>query len=97
VYGLFDARNGADGFAVRRAALLDALADVREARDLARLPVNDLASSPLCDRLRRLGAFRADVSGAGPCVYGLFSRRAAAEDAAQALGGLGTTWVTTPV
>ena len=35
-------------------------------RDLAALPPNDLASSPLADELRALGAFRADVTGAGP-------------------------------
>ena len=45
----------------------------RTARDLAALPPNDLASSPLADELRRVGAFRADVSGAGPVVYGLFA------------------------
>ena len=32
--------------------------------------------SPLADDLRALGAFRADVSGAGPAVYGLFHHRA---------------------
>ena len=31
--------------------------------------------SPLADELRALGAFRADVSGAGPAVYGLFDDR----------------------
>ena len=41
-------------------------------RDLAALPPNDLASSPLAAELRAAGAFRADVSGAGPAVYGLF-------------------------
>ena len=40
-----------------------------------RLPPNDLASSPLATELLRLGAFRADVSGAGPAVYGLFHHR----------------------
>ena len=49
---------------------------VRRPRDLAALPPNDLASSPLADELRALGAFRADVSGAGPAVYGLFHHRA---------------------
>ena len=38
VYRAFDARNGAEGFAARRAALLEGLADVRRPRDLARLP-----------------------------------------------------------
>ena len=56
----------------RRAAR--ALAAVRRPRDLAALPANDLARSPLADELRAQGAFRADVSGAGPAVYGLFHR-----------------------
>jgi hypothetical protein len=47
--------------------------------DLASLPPNDLARSPHSSRLRELGAFRADVSGAGPAVYGLFRARGAAE------------------
>ena len=85
VYRAFDARNGAEGFAARRAALLEALADVRRPRDLARLPPNDLAASPLADRLKEAGAFRADVSGAGPCVYGLFGQRRKADAAALAL------------
>ena len=48
-------------------------------RDLAALPANDLASSPLAHELRAAGAFRADVSGAGPMVYGLFADRDRAE------------------
>ena len=55
----------------------------RRPRDLAALPPNDLASSPLAAELRAAGAFRADVSGAGPAVYGLFADRAAAERAAR--------------
>ena len=57
------------------------LAAVRRPRDLTALPPNDLASSPLAADLLRLGAFRADVSGAGPIVYGLFHRRSGAEAA----------------
>ena len=49
-----------------RARLLDALAAVATPRDLAALPPNDLARSPLAAELVRAGAFRADVSGAGP-------------------------------
>ena len=48
---------------------------VERPRDLAALPPNDLASSPLRGELVELGAFRADVSGAGPTVYGLFAAR----------------------
>jgi 4-diphosphocytidyl-2-C-methyl-D-erythritol kinase len=97
VYGAFDARGGAAGFDARRAELLDALAAVSRASDLARLPPNDLAASPLSERLREKGAFRADVSGAGPCVYGLFGHRRQADAAARALRSVGRTWVTPPI
>jgi 4-diphosphocytidyl-2-C-methyl-D-erythritol kinase len=96
VYAEFDARGRAAGFEERRRALEDALARVRRARDLAALPVNDLVASPVADELRRLGAFRADVSGAGPVVYGLFHRRAAAEAAQRAFRRRGRIWLTAP-
>jgi 4-diphosphocytidyl-2-C-methyl-D-erythritol kinase len=89
VYGAF---TGEEGFTERRAALLRAL----PLGDLAALPANDLASSPLSDELRALGAFRADVSGAGPVVYGLFAEQAEAITAQAALGGRGTAWIATP-
>ena len=62
---------------------------MRRPRDLAALPPNDLASSPLAGELLRLGAFRADVSGAGPTVYGLFHHRRHAEAARRALRSAG--------
>ena len=96
VYAAFDARAGAAGWDARRDALLDALERIRRPRDLAALPPNDLASSPLADELRALGAFRADVSGAGPAVYGLFHHRAAAKAARRALHGVARTWLTAP-
>jgi 4-diphosphocytidyl-2-C-methyl-D-erythritol kinase len=96
VYRAFDERNGSAGYGERREALRAALAGIRSARDLNRLPPNDLASSPLAERLHELGAFRADVSGAGPCVYGLFDDRVSAEEAARALRDAGETWVTLP-
>jgi 4-diphosphocytidyl-2-C-methyl-D-erythritol kinase len=96
VYAAFDERNGAEGWDDRRAALLDALDQVRRPRDLAALPLNDLASSPLADELAALGAFRADVSGAGPAVYGLFHHEAHAKAAKRALRGVGRTWLTAP-
>jgi 4-diphosphocytidyl-2-C-methyl-D-erythritol kinase len=96
VYSAFDRRAGADGFDERRAALLAALERVRRPRDLAALPLNDLASSAVTDELRALGAFRADVSGAGPTVYGLFHHREAAERARRKLRGRGRCWLTTP-
>jgi 4-diphosphocytidyl-2-C-methyl-D-erythritol kinase len=96
VYRSFDDGDGASGYDERRRALLDALHAVRRRRDLASLPPNDLASSPLADELRAHGAFRADVSGAGPTVYGLFVHRAPAEAAARALTPRARTWLTTP-
>ena len=59
-------RDGGAGWDERRAALLAALAAVRRPRDLAALPPNDLAGSPLTDELRGLGAFHADVSRRRP-------------------------------
>jgi 4-diphosphocytidyl-2-C-methyl-D-erythritol kinase len=97
VYASFDDVRGEVGFEERRAALFEALHGVTEATDLATLPRNDLASSRLTTELERLGALRADVTGAGPAVYGLFERRADAERAAAALADAGSTWITTPV
>jgi 4-diphosphocytidyl-2-C-methyl-D-erythritol kinase len=96
VYAAFDGRSGADGFEERRAELDGALADARRPRDLATLPSNDLASSPHTDAMRELGAFRADVSGAGPTVYGLFLHRDPAAAAERRLRRLGRTWLTVP-
>jgi 4-diphosphocytidyl-2-C-methyl-D-erythritol kinase len=89
VYAAFDARDGADGYEARRARLLEALA----AGDLAGLPANDLASSPLAEELRALGAFRADVTGAGPAVFGLFEDSNVARAAEAALRDRGRVWV----
>jgi len=46
--------------------------------------------------MRALGAFRADVSGAGPTVYGLFLHREPAVAAERELRAFGRTWVTVP-
>jgi 4-diphosphocytidyl-2-C-methyl-D-erythritol kinase len=92
VYRAFDARGGQRGFDERAAVLEDALSRV----DLEKLPANDLASSPHAETLERLGAFRADVTGAGPAVYGLFREPSVAEEAARALGALGPVWVSKP-
>jgi 4-diphosphocytidyl-2-C-methyl-D-erythritol kinase len=89
VYAAFDERDGAAGYDRRRGRLLQALAEGR----LAGLPENDLASSPLAAILRSLGAVRADVSGAGPAVYGLFEDGAAAERAAREIEGRGRVWI----
>jgi 4-diphosphocytidyl-2-C-methyl-D-erythritol kinase len=96
VYSAFDARHDVAGFAERRQALLDGLAQVERPRDLAALPRNDLASSPLAEEIRATGAFRADVSGAGPALYGLFHQRRDADAARRALRRLGRTWLAAP-
>ena len=96
VYDAFDRRSGDRGFAERRATLHSSLAELATSLDLAKLPLNDLASSPFADELLALGAFRADVSGAGPVVYGLFADRDGAEAARQAVAPLGQTWLTAP-
>ncbi len=96
VYASFDERAGEHGYVERRAALQEALAQVRRPRDLAALPPNDLASSPLADELLGLGAFRADVTGAGPVVYGLFHHRDQAAAAERALRRHGRTWLSVP-
>lgn len=93
VYRAFDERNGEQGFTERRIELLDALNSVRSPRDLALLPPNDLGDSPLSARLIELGAFRADVSGAGPAVFALFERPKTAERAAEAVAGSGEVWL----
>ncbi len=96
VYRAFDERDGAEGWEERRERLESSLVAVRRPRDLAALPPNDLASSPVAAGLLRLGAFRADVSGAGPTVYGLFHHRGQAESARRELRSAGTTWLTVP-
>lgn len=96
VYAAFDARHGVEGFAERRQALVDGLAGTKRPRDLAELPPNDLVGSPLAEQIRAVGAFRADVSGAGPALYGLFHHRRDADAAKRSLRGLGRTWVAAP-
>jgi 4-diphosphocytidyl-2-C-methyl-D-erythritol kinase len=96
VYDAFDARGGGHGYEQRRAALLDRIGSLQRPRDLAPLPPNDLASSPVADTLRALGAFRADVTGAGPAVYGLFLHGAQARQARKRISPEGRTWLTAP-
>jgi 4-diphosphocytidyl-2-C-methyl-D-erythritol kinase len=96
LYAAFDRLGGEDGYEERRTGLLDALEHVRRPRDLAALPPNDLASSPLAEELRALGAFRADVTGAGPAVYGLFLHGKRARDAERRISPKGRTWLTAP-
>jgi 4-diphosphocytidyl-2-C-methyl-D-erythritol kinase len=89
VYASF---TGESGFHERRAELVAAL----EARDLAALPSNDLATSPLAAELRESGAFRTDVSGAGPVVYGLFAHRDRATVARELFADRCASWLTSP-
>jgi 4-diphosphocytidyl-2-C-methyl-D-erythritol kinase len=96
VYAAFDARRGPAGWAERRQVLLDGLAQVERPRDLAALLPNDLVSSPHAETMRAAGAFRADVSGAGPVVYGLFHQRRDAEAARRSIRRLGRTWLAAP-
>lgn len=96
VYDAFDRRRGERGFEKRRRSLLKALEHVRRPADLAGLPPNDLAGSSLAAELQGLGAFRADVTGAGPAVYGLFRRRDHAVAARRAMEVHGRTWLTVP-
>lgn len=97
VYAQFDQQEGAAGFAARASRLREALAAIATVRDLAELPPNDLASSQLAGELEARGAFRADVSGAGPAVYGLFEDEASAASATATLVTFGRTFVTRPV
>jgi 4-diphosphocytidyl-2-C-methyl-D-erythritol kinase len=101
IYERFDERGGATGLDGRKAELIGALARVRRPRDFEQFPVNDLAevagTAWLGQELRAAGAFRADVSGAGPAVYGLFHRRAEAARAARFCRRHGRTWVVAPV
>jgi 4-diphosphocytidyl-2-C-methyl-D-erythritol kinase len=96
VYASFDRRDGERGFDSRRAALVDAIGGTGTPADLAMLPPNDLGFSPLSSEMRALGAFRADVTGAGPVVYGLFETRADARVAAAALEARAATWIADP-
>lgn len=97
VYAGFDERRGEIDFDDRRTVLLDALERSERPADLARLPANDLAASPLATDLLALGAFRADVTGAGPVVYGLFADASGAASAAAALGDRAETWCARPI
>jgi 4-diphosphocytidyl-2-C-methyl-D-erythritol kinase len=101
VYARYDELGGGNGFADRRAAVHEAVAGCHRPRDLARLPGNDLyeaaGGSPLPALLRAAGAFRADLSGAGPAAYGLFVHRSQAEAARRRLPSGTRHWIVAPV
>jgi 4-diphosphocytidyl-2-C-methyl-D-erythritol kinase len=96
VYKRFDARRGEIGYERRQAALLNRARRAQTVAELAALPRNDLVSSQLSARLEALGALRADVSGAGPIVYGLFAERAMAAAARLAVRDIGESWLAAP-
>jgi 4-diphosphocytidyl-2C-methyl-D-erythritol kinase len=101
IYRRYDELGGGPGFDERRAELLRLLAEVRRPADLAGLPANDLAvasgAAGAASELREAGAFRSDVSGAGPAVYGLFETRSEARSAARLLGRRARAWVAAAV
>jgi 4-diphosphocytidyl-2-C-methyl-D-erythritol kinase len=101
IYKRFDHMKGAREFERRREDFLEALAAVRRPRDFAAFPPNDLADaagpSRLVDELFERGAFRADLSGAGPAIYGLFHHRRDAQAAARRLRTRARVWVVAPV
>ena len=101
VYARFDDLGGGARFDERRTELRDALAECRRPRDFAVFPANDLAEAAggrsVADELAAAGAFRADVTGAGPAVYGLFHHRREAQRVARALVTRARVWVTVPV
>jgi len=100
VYAAVDAEAATQGFPERRGQVVDTLSGLREPRDLARLPRNELArteGSAIGEELEELGAFRVDGSGAGPIEYGLFDDEEAARHAERALRATARTWLARPV
>jgi len=101
IYARFDALRGDRGFEERSAAIRTIAERCRRPHDLADLPPNDLGRAAgvggLPRVLREAGAFRADLSGAGPAIYGLFADRQSAAAAAGALPPGSRSWITTPV
>ena len=103
IYRRFDADSAERGYVQRRADLLGRLAACDRVRGLASLPGNDLAryagreSEALVAELADLGALRADVSGAGPAVYGLFLHERHAREAMGRLRRAHQVWLTVPV
>ena len=96
VYDAFDDRRGEIGFAERRDELIGRLDDISSADGHRRLAPERPCSIATRGRARAAGAVRADVSGAGPALYGLFESEADARQAAVALADRGEAWVAIP-
>ena len=100
VYGSLPSTASRAGFDARRSALREALRAVLEPQELGMLPVNALVPAPepaIGQLLHAFGAFRVDVSGAGPTVYGLFEHAEDARKARVELRALARTWLVQPV
>jgi len=101
IYEALEADRAAAEFETRLRAIREALRTLEDPRQLADLPRNYLASgagpSQLGAELAALGAFRADVSGAGPTMYGLFELEKDARHAERSLRSAAKTWLTRPV
>ena len=101
VYARFDALGGGSRFEERRRELRETLAACTRPRDFVALAPNDLAEatarSGVVHEFTASGAFRADVTGAGPAAYGLFHHRRDAQLAARRLARRARVWVTVPV
>lgn len=101
VYRRFDELGGSSDFASRRTSLRAAVERCTRARELGALPGNDLAEASgrpqILDELSRQGAFKADVSGAGPAVFGLFLHKRSAQKAAWRLRPRARVWLAAPV
>jgi 4-diphosphocytidyl-2-C-methyl-D-erythritol kinase len=101
VYARFDALDGDAGFDERRARIRETVGRCERPRDLASLPPNDLGRaagvSSLPAALVGAGAFRADLSGAGPSIYALFADEPEARAAAAELPDGSRSWIVRPV
>jgi 4-diphosphocytidyl-2-C-methyl-D-erythritol kinase len=101
VYRRFDELGGGAGFERRRDQVLAVADSCTRPEDLASFPANDLAPAAAAsegpEALAAAGAFRADVSGAGPAVYGLFGERERALAAQGSLPAGTRGWVVAPV
>ena len=100
VYSSLPASDTRANFDARRRALREALRTVLEPRELGMLPANALVPAPeptIGGLLRAFGAFRVDVSGAGPTIYGLFEHAEDARKAQAELQAHARTWLAQPV